>query len=194
MNIDPTIDFDALLLAAQAERKRYDDFVDERRRFYNVKTMSYPENIRLELDKSRNEWIGWVRKNITDRGLELYNDQLGRPTAITAVLAGKKILMKEKKMKMKVLSAFEWAAEAALTMAEWLTTLAAVMLVVGVLAAGYFFGSVTPSEVPVGLCISLVSVGPGLLVVSAVLIGLHLLMEWCSEKMIEIMAKEALKS
>lgn len=91
MNIDLTIDFDALLLAAQAEKKFYDDFVNKRRRFYDVKTMSYPENIRLELDKARNEWIYWVRKNITDRGLELYNDSLGMPTAITAVLAGKKV-------------------------------------------------------------------------------------------------------
>lgn len=95
MNIDLTLDFDALLLAAKAKHQQYADKIDECRPHYKIgdgmMTLGYPPDIQAKINEAREQWEQWVKVNIHDRGLDLWNDMLGVPCAITAVLAGKKI-------------------------------------------------------------------------------------------------------
>ena len=96
MKIDLTIDFEALLLAAKAKHRQYVDKIDEYRPLYRIdvkngKLLGYPPDIQAKINEAREQWEQWVKENIHDRGLDLWNDMLGVPCAITAVLAGKKI-------------------------------------------------------------------------------------------------------
>lgn len=98
MNIDLTIDFDALLEEAKAKRKEHDDVCATWRHTFFCKElksgglkMGYPPKVAAIIYKSYDKWEQWVKTNIHDRGLELELDMLNRPTAITAVLAGKKL-------------------------------------------------------------------------------------------------------
>lgn len=96
MKIDLTIDFDALLLAAKAKHEEYEKVVDECRPLYKIDVengmlIGYPPDIQAKINEAREQWEQWVKTNIHDRGLDLWNDMLGVPCAITAVLAGKKI-------------------------------------------------------------------------------------------------------
>ena len=89
MKIDFTLDFDAILEEAKQKRKEYDDIVDKHRHTYNCdpSVMSYPPKVKPILKAAHEKWLAWVKANITSRGLGLVEDALGRPTAITAVLA-----------------------------------------------------------------------------------------------------------
>ena len=96
MKIDFTIDFDALLCLAQAKHEEYEKVVDECRPLYNIdlengKLIGYPPDVQAKINEAREQWDQWVKENIHDRGLDLWNDMLGVPCAITAILAGKKI-------------------------------------------------------------------------------------------------------
>jgi len=98
MNIDLTIDFDALLEEAKAKRKEHEDVIAKWRHTWSCKElksgglkMGYPPKVTAIIHKSADKWEQWVKTNIHDRGLELWDDALGMPVAITAVLAGKKI-------------------------------------------------------------------------------------------------------
>lgn len=95
MKIDFMIDFDALLLAAKAKHRMYVDKIDEYRPLYKIdvengELLGYPPDIQAKINEAREQWEQWVKTNITSRGLELANDTLGCPVAITAVLAGEK--------------------------------------------------------------------------------------------------------
>jgi hypothetical protein len=92
MNIDFTIDFDKLLQEAQLKREEYEKTVDSVRPSYicDPAVMDYPPAEKNVLKAARKAWLAWVDANITSRGLDLHEDMLGRPIAITAVLAGKK--------------------------------------------------------------------------------------------------------
>ena len=96
MKIDLTIDFEALLLAAKAKHRQYVDKIDEYRPLYKIDVengmlIGYPPDVQAKINEAREQWDQWVKKNIHDRGLDLWNDMLGVLCAITAVLAGKKI-------------------------------------------------------------------------------------------------------
>ena len=94
MNIDMTIDFDALLEEAKAKRKEYDEVIDKYRHTYIMEPGLmdyYPDEVKPILIEARDKYLDWIDKNITKRGLSLELDMLSRPIAITAVLAGKKI-------------------------------------------------------------------------------------------------------
>lgn len=93
MKIDMTIDFDKLLQEAQLKREEYEKIVDSVRPSYicDPAVMDYPPAEKNILNAARKAWLAWLKANITDRGLDLYEDMLGRPVAITAVLAGRKI-------------------------------------------------------------------------------------------------------
>lgn len=95
MNIDLTIDFDALLLAAKAKHEEYEKVIDECRPLYKIgdgkMTLGYSPDVQAKINEAREQWEQWVKVNIHDRGLDLWNDMLGIPCAITVVLAGKKI-------------------------------------------------------------------------------------------------------
>jgi len=98
MYIDMATDFDALLLAAKAKHRLYVDKIDEYRPrpLYKIdakngKLLGYPPDVQAKINEAREQWEQWVKTNIHDRGLDLWNDMLGVPCAITAVLAGKKI-------------------------------------------------------------------------------------------------------
>lgn len=95
MSIDLTIDFEALLLAAKAQHRMYVDKIDECRPFYRIDTkngklLGYPPDVQAKINEAREQWEQWLKVNIHGRGLDLVNDMLGTPCAITAVLAGKK--------------------------------------------------------------------------------------------------------
>ena len=96
MKIDPNFDYEALLLEAQTARRKYNKLVDSYRPLFRVdiengQLLGYPDDVKPVLNAAREQWEQWVKVNIHDRGLELWNDMLGNPIAITAVLAGKKI-------------------------------------------------------------------------------------------------------
>lgn len=96
MKIDLTLDFDALLLAAKTKHEEYEKVIDECRPLYKIdvengELIGYPPDVQAKINEAREQWDQWVKTNIHDRGLDLWNDMLGVPCAITAVLAGKKI-------------------------------------------------------------------------------------------------------
>ena len=98
MDIDLTIDFDALLEEAKAKRKEFDDVRAKWSHTFSCKElkrgglkMGYPPKVVAIIHESLDKWNQWVKTNIHDRGLELWDEVLGNPCAITAVLAGKKI-------------------------------------------------------------------------------------------------------
>ena len=95
MKIDLRTDFDALLYLAQVKHEEYEKVIDECRPLYKIDVengmlIGYPPNVQAKIDEAREQWAQWVKVNIYDRGLELCNDMLGRPIAISAILAGKK--------------------------------------------------------------------------------------------------------
>ena len=91
--VDLTIDFNALLEEAKAQRKVYEDtvellkkkYVDEK--YLDEKTCYSPE-IQAEINAAFDKWMDWCQKNIYDRGLELNCNMRGIPVGISACLAG----------------------------------------------------------------------------------------------------------
>lgn len=96
MKIDLRTDFDALLYLAQVKHEEYEKVIDECRPLYKIdvengELIGYPPDVQAKINEAREQWEMWLKENITDCGLDLYCDMLGKPVAITAVLAGKKI-------------------------------------------------------------------------------------------------------
>ena len=87
--IELNTDFDALLLSAQAKHKAYLDEVNKYQPSYDVEKLAYPSCIKNKIETAYEEWNSWVKKNITDKGLRLECDNLGRPTEIVAILASR---------------------------------------------------------------------------------------------------------
>ena len=87
--IELNTDFDALLLSAQDKHKAYLDEVNKYQPSYDVEKLAYPSCIQNKIEAAYEEWNSWVKKNITDKGLRLECDNLGRPTEIVAILASR---------------------------------------------------------------------------------------------------------
>lgn len=86
--IDFTIDFNALLEEAKAQRKIYEDTVKLLQKEYDVEKMCFPPEIQAKLKAALDKWRDWSKENINDLGLELNCDIMGRPVGISACLAG----------------------------------------------------------------------------------------------------------
>ena len=84
-----TIDFDRLLKAARDKYAEYQTAIKPYRKHYvaEPENMGYPPEVDKIVRSAFHDYERWVKKNITELGLELKLSMLGDPIAITAVLA-----------------------------------------------------------------------------------------------------------
>ena len=74
------VDFDALLLEAQAKHKKLADA---------IKALGFDPASALATRKARDDWEDWRRANLDDRGIEMKSDAFtGRPVQLFVTVAG----------------------------------------------------------------------------------------------------------
>ena len=74
------LDFDALLTAAKAKYAAMTSKVNECR---------HSESRLTEMHDAQNEWYGWCKKNLTDRGIRMtVKADTGEPRGLFVVVAG----------------------------------------------------------------------------------------------------------
>ncbi len=94
MNLNLTLDFEALLKEAQKRHKAYTDDVDQYRHFYIVdpndpSRMGFPKDIKEKITAAYEKWTDWCEENIISNGLTLHTNIMGSPIGISALLVGR---------------------------------------------------------------------------------------------------------